>query len=509
MMLGIANGFGAACYLLAVYHFMATVVPRLANRAFLLFSFSGGLGGLLYIACSALGVTETPTFSQSFYRFAMYDLVEGQYLAPYLLMPRLYYTLPLALGFAGLTSLIVSWRIRCPIHLIYSQVLLLLCALINARLGPPLALIALLYLAQQRELRWKYAFHAAAPLAVGVLCATQIMKLNPTFTGNVYAVVQQQMWLTAFLSAASPLLLLAIPVMGRDAINLMRGFRAIVYGVLGYLVVYTLLFFFYQAYYGTLLTGADHAASVRVSDISLVGIIFGLLWHAKRKSSGETSEHGWLIVWAALFIAVAISAFGQGWFLRFAPQRLMVFLGIPLSMLAAESLAGLENAQPRLARAAMMMVFAIGLPSLAVSTLVFQGPLGMRAGLASDIGMHAAYLRRADAECLEQLGPGVVAAPWPYNDILSLREGSKVIGGYGAVGLSDQGSGALDAEVKRFFALSTSDEQRRGFLKAWCVAYVYLPSDARDRDLLAASLGGMAELTELHSVGGARLYQVL
>ncbi|NUM54360.1 MAG: hypothetical protein HUU46_12000 [Candidatus Hydrogenedentes bacterium] len=507
-MLGLANGFCAACYLLAVYHFMRTILPKHADRAFVLFTFSGGLGGVTYAACAVFGVADTPAFSQWFYRFAIYDLVEGTNLAPYLLMPRLYYTLPLALGFAGLTSLLVSWRIQCPVHLAYSQALLFVCVLLNARLGPPLGGIALLYLAHERSFAWRRLAHAALPIALGVACASGIMRLNPSFVANVHSVVRQQMWFTSFVSAGFPLLMFACPLIVRDARALTGALRAVTFGGLGFLGVFTALFFFYQFYYGTVLTGADHAASVSVSDIALTGVALGLVWSALGPRAHGRPEHGWLIAWAVLFTAVAVSAFGQGWFLRFSPQRLMVFLGVPLSLLAAEAIRCVETVRPRLATACVAFVIGIGVPAIAVSSLVFQGPLGMRPGLASDIGMHTAYLREEDAECLAELGPGVVAAPWPYNDILSTRDGVRVLGGYGAADLSGEDAGELAAQVAEFFTPGTNAVKRGEFLERWCVNHVYLPSDAKARDILEVELDRLQAIHRIYSIDGAVLYAV-
>lgn len=508
MTLGAANGVGAACYLLAVYHFMRAVAPHRADRAFALLSFSGGLGGTLYLVCAMAGAADSASFRQWFYRFAIYDLVEGTNLAPYLLMPRLYYTLPLALGLAGLTSCIVAWRIGCRVHLAYAQGLLFVGALLNARLGPPLGVIALLYLAREGGIPWRKLLHAAAPLLCAVVCASSVMRLNPGFVGNVYAVVRQQMWPTSFVSAGFPLLLLAAPLAVHDVARTPRGLRTLTFAAAGYLTVFVALFLAHQLYYGTLIIGADHTASVRVSDASLAGALIGIACYAVCRPKKRPSEYGWLIAWTALFLVAAVSAFGQGWSLRFAPQRLMVFLGIPLSLLAAESIDRMRDSRPRLAAASSALVYALGLSSLAVSTLVFQGPLGMRPSLASDIGMHAAYFLRADAECLKNLGPGVVAAPWPYNDMLSLREGTKVIGGYGSVGLSDVGSARLDAETRRFFTPGTPASARTHFLLEWCVAYVFLPSDTTERDALAREFDGLEELRCVAETGGARLYRV-
>lgn len=508
LMLGAANGFGAACYLLAVYHFMRTVLPARADRAFVLLAFSGGLGGAVYVACAEFGVTDTAAFAERFYRFAIYDLVEGTNLAPYLLMPRLYYTLPLALGYAGLTTLIVAWRIQCPVHLAYAQALLFVCALLNARLGPPLGAVIFLYVTNARPVAWRRIAHAALPLVCGVMCAAGVMRMNPGFVDNVHAAVRQQMWLSSFVSAAFPLLLFAAPVVLRDARTLARGQRAIAFAGLGYFAVFTVLSVCYQVYYGTWLTGADHAASVRVSDMALVGGALGAVWHFRSRATCAAGGHGWLVLWAVLFAAVAVSAFGQGWSLRYAPQRLMVFLGVPLSLLAAEGMARIEAARPRRVLACMALVLAIGIPSLAVSTLVFQGPLGMRPGLASNIGMHAAYLPKADVECLRQLGPGVVAAPWPYNDIVSVREGTKVIGGYGALDLAGMDASGLDAEVARFFTPGTPDAERVEFLRRWCVEFVYVPSDMEVRDALRREYDRWNAVRRTTEVDGAALYAV-
>jgi hypothetical protein len=256
-----------------------------------------------------------------------------------------------------------------------------------------------------------------------------------------------------------------------------------------------------------LLVGADHAAALRVSDFAVLGFLCGAVWSFTGAARGEQQELDWVIVWFLVFTAIAVSAFGQGWFLRFSPQRMLVFLGIPLALLAAQSLERTRAQWPMLARAAIVVVAVCGLSSLLVSNLVFQGPLGMRTGLASDIGMHAAYVNKDDAECLTVLGSGTIAAPAPYNDILSLRDGVTVLGGYGGLALSDQGAG-LRAEVDRFYSNTASAEERAEFLRRWCVAHVFLPSDARNRDALEAAFARMPELAQVNARGEARLYRV-
>jgi len=505
-MLGIADGVGGFFYLLAVYRFLLAVVPKLAGRAFALFAFSGGLGGPIYLVCAALGITATPSFSEWFYRFAIYDLVEGTNLAPHLLLTRLYYTLPLALGFAGLTTCISAWRAPCRVRLAFAQLLLFACAFINARLGPSLGLIAVLYLAQH-QWTWRKPFHVGVPLVLGVISAATVLRWHPAILANYVGSVRQQMWLTSYVSSSFPLLLAAAPVALRDGVRLRGAFRILADGCFGYLAVYIALFFLYQGYYGTLLLGADHAAALRVSDPALLGFVLGALWGLRRPAGGENPAHAWIVVWAVLFSAVALSAFGNGWFLQFSPQRLMVFIGLPLSVIAAESLERLRAAMPNAARALVAIVVVCGVTSLLVATLVFQGPLGMQAGLASNIGMHTAYLRRDDAACLERLAGGTVAAPPPYNDILSVRDGVSVLGGYGSLALSDQ-TANLHTEVDRFFSTECTAPDRVRFLRRWCVSYVFLPSDQDHSPVLAGQFDRMDELQRVSAVGNAHLYKV-
>jgi hypothetical protein len=505
-LLGWVNGFGAFCYLLAVYHFLRAIGAAHANLAFILFAFAGGLGGPLYVACAALGLTETSTFPNWFYRFAIYDLVEGPNFAPYLVMTRLYYTLPFALALAGLTTHLTAWRTRCSAHGMYASLLVFAGVVLNARLGPPFAAVAGLYLAQHHERPVRLWIAFVAPVAAAMAVAALVMQLNPGFVGNTLAAVRQGMWFTSYLSAAFPLLLAAVPQVLRETPGLSRTYRLVAAGSLGYLVAFAALFVAHQLYYGTLHVGADHAAAVQVSDLALIGAAAAIafVWRS-RVGPGETDE-GWLIVWAVLFSALAVSAFGRGWFLQFSPQRLMVFLAIPVSLLSAKSIRCMSHG-----RAGWFLLgFALvcGVSSLAVSTLVFQGPLGMRPGLASDIGMHAAYIPRADAECLDALGPGTVAAPPPYNDILSLRKDVHVLGGYGAVSLSDESSTRLNAAVDAFFNPDISYEGRSEFLREWCVTHVYLPSDFRENSALIGIFDNFDALRLIAASGHARLYAV-
>jgi hypothetical protein len=108
---------------------------------------------------------------------------------------------------------------------------------------------------------------------------------------------------------------------------------------------------------------------------------------------------------------------------------------------------------------------------------------------------------------LADLPPGTNVSPPPYNDILSLREGVTVLGGYGGLALSDQGAN-LRADVNRFYSTEASATDRAEFLRRWCVARVFLPSDMRNRDALDAAFAQMPELSQANAHGDARLYYV-
>lgn len=498
-----ANGFGAACYLLAAYHFMRTVAPDRAGLGFAFYACLGGVGGVLYLLCAALGITQWPDFDRWFYRFAIYDLLEGQTIAPYLLATRLYYTLPLALGYAGLTTIILTWRMRCAYHVAYASSLLLAAGLLNARLSAPLACIAALYAIQHQSAPLRRLIQAAGPLFIGALTASLVMRLNPAFVANTVAVVRQAMWPTSFLSASLPLLVLAGPILLRAPA---RGpLRLAYFATAGYIAAFALLFLAYQLYYGTLLAGPDHAAAARISDPALLGACAGALLSLRRPARAAADGSAWLAVWLLLLVGFAASAFGQGWFLQFAPQRLMVFMGVPLALLAAESVAVIRRRWGRAAVIPRLATLACGLCAVAVTTLVFQGPLGMGRPLPDRLGLRAAYLTSDEAACVSALNEGIVLAPPPYNDILSLRPGRQVIGGFGSVGLSDAPSAVLDADVQSFFNAATSNETRAQILEDWCVTYVFAPASYAP---IARQLELMNGLREFARSGDVRVFAV-
>ncbi|MDZ4861567.1 MAG: hypothetical protein SGI88_21550 [Candidatus Hydrogenedentes bacterium] len=505
MALGIANGAGAFCFLLAVYHFFRATVPTRSGMAFIFYTCSGGLGGPLYMLCAMFGITDSSTFPAQFYRFAIYDLVEGSNLASYLLFTRLYYTLPLALGFAGLTTFIGARSFKCPYHLLFAWLLLFAATFVNPRFAPALWIIASLHGAQYASKPMREAILAAIPIAGGGFAAILFMTRSPLFITNTGALVQQAMWPTAFLSAGFPLLLIAAFAVARNAANARLSIRIVCGGAAGYLAAFALLFLAHQIYYGSLLRGTDHAAALAVSDAALPGAIIGAIFAARKRPTTNFSDDAWYLASLLIFIALAVSAFGGGWFLQFAPQRFMIFIGIILSVVAAEGLYQLRRGAPRVAIACMAVWGVCSLCSFAVSAMVFQGPFGMRPGLASDLGMRTAYLTNEEFRCLNAARAGTMLAPGPINDILSLREGIDVLGGFGAADLSDQPAVLLDAAVDEFYQVSMSAEARARFVKEWCLDYVFVPGAHRE---LINELESLPNFALIGVEGNARLYEV-
>ena len=131
------------------------------------------------------------------------------------------------------------------------------------------------------------------------------------------------------------------------------GSRALAWTGLGYLAAFGLLFAVYQTYYGNWLIARDGPVARVISDWALLGAGVGALYAvARKKASGRASELSWVTLWVLVFLSGALSAFWKGRFSALAPQRLIVFLGVPLSVLAAATLQRLGAHAPRRARAA-------------------------------------------------------------------------------------------------------------------------------------------------------------
>ena len=217
-------------------------------------------------------------------------------------------------------------------------------------------------------------------------------------------------------------------------------------------------------------------AAIAVSDWALLGAAGGGIYgRSRRQVLASTDESvAWVVPWLLVFTAIAVSAWGQGWFLRLTPQRLMLLLGLPLSILSATALQAWGRRRPYHARGYLATMILCGVASAIAGTLFFQGPLGRAAGKDPFARLHPEIMTPADAELLGHLTSGIVLAPQSFSDAIALRPGMRVLGGIGGTDLSDQMSTEIDPAVARFFS-GDPDIDRRAFLDEWCIDYVYCP----------------------------------
>jgi hypothetical protein len=252
--------------------------------------------------------------------------------------------------------------------------------------------------------------------------------------------------------------------------------RVLASSAVGYLAAFAVLFLGYQAYFGNLLVARDAAVANAVSDWALLGGLLGGLYALAHAEPIEVSQpHDWIPLWLLIYLVLAISAFGEGWFLRFGPQRIEVFLWLPLCVLSASALQRLAERERRASGVLGLIMIGCGLCSVGVSLLCFQGPLGYRPHASPYAANHAEVMTTADAQVMNRLGAGIVLAPIPASDIIVLNRGNRTVFGTGSFNLSDQAYAPFDAAVGRFFSKDASDEFRQRFVEDWCVEYIYCP----------------------------------
>ena len=478
LLLGIANGVGIALYLLAVYVFLRVLIPRLANLAWLFFAFSGGVGGVGYLFALFTGRTEALAFDTYFFRFAVYDLMEGPHLRPDLYAPRLYYTLTLALLFAALAAIVHDVRSGRDWPRVWVFPFVAVASFLNARFGVFCMGILLLFLltaprvpAQTRALQF---LGYAVPAALGLAFSTTILGSNPAVYENHMQVANMAMWLSPFLVAALPQLFLALSPTLRAADGLTGPWRAVAWALAGYLVAYLLLYAGFQHYMGNLATGRDGAIAAQLSDYALGGALGGLVyaWWT-RAHAREAAPGGGVALWFLLFFALSISGFGRGWFLQFGPQRLQVLLWLPLCMLAA---AGALRLSTPLRRVAVTGMVVLGAASFFVANLFFQGPLLRTHAEGPFPQYHFATMKSVDAGLIGALGEGVVFAPKPASDIVVRQTGQPVVFGIGSFNLTTVPYTFLSATVAEFFSENTSEHRRMRIVRDWCADWVYCPA---------------------------------
>lgn len=479
--LGIVNGFGLAAYLAAVYAFLRRTVPSLLDSAFLMFVLAGGLGGIAYVVALLTGATSAPAFDTNFHRLAIYELLEGPGLNPLLYGPRLYYTLSMALAFAALTAWRTAEESRCRRHHAFATFLLLCAAIINARFAGMAWLVAVCFLLTDpgpwrgRALRALWLF---VSVAMGLATTSLAVARHPVFAENSAALVRQGLWLSAFLTAAGARLLLTPFALKPAWLGLPSLARVLASAATGYLIAFVLLYVAFHAWHGTLWPPLDHGALVFAADPALLGALAGGLWGWRSRSEIVMNTHmlSPFLLWFGAFLALSVAGVGQGWALQFTPQRFLVFIGVPLSVLAAYGVSVLAQWRPLLARTVWVAVIGSGLCSAIGGALFFQGPLGRGAGNGPFAAWHAEIIHPDDAVLLEWLPQETVIAPGWYADVAGIRPGARVLGGFGMADLSDAPSTLVQPLINDLFFGKLSPEDAAEFFERWCIGYVWAPA---------------------------------
>lgn len=516
--LGLANGLCGALYLYAVYRFLCAAQPALARTAFLLFSLGGGLGGWLYLLALIAGWTTQPGFETVFHRIVRYELIEGPFVAPLLVMPRLYYTAPLALGYAVLTGLVRRNGAASAALL----AMLFAVTLLNARAGV-LFFGAAGCLVLTRDLtgreQLKTLLGLLAPVAAGSIAASWLLSQNPTGAANVDTLLRRVAW------AASLVTLLwwhgfTAPRAIRTALAALPPRLALLGGALsGYLLAYGVLYLAHQAYYGNLLHGGDTAAALTISPWALLGIAPGLAWAALRMrrarpepSSPEADDAalGWIALWLLGLLAFSLSAFERGLTLSLMPERGLILLGPPLALLSAQGLLQLGEAWPRMARIWLPATVASGLLAAAIASLFFQGPLGQRGAVRPFAWTHSELIAADTLAQIKQLPPGrylapATAPPLPGDVIVHNRADTRSV--LGQPSLEFSGADMLESikAIQSFYGEDMNDAERARLLREQCVDYVYWTANETPPEWTAA----VPWLERVQDGGGAALFRVL
>jgi hypothetical protein len=193
-------------------------------------------------------------------------------------------------------------------------------------------------------------------------------------------------------------------------------------------------------------------------------------------------------------------------------MKVLVMLGVPLAVVAAAALERLDVRVPRLARAWQAAIVALGLVSIAVAALHFQGPLGRHPGQGPFAEHHYDLMTAADAAALGALDDGFVLCPYGtplFGDVAAERYGIRPVFGNGSALMGDHRLPAFREDVERFYAPDATDAYRRRFARTWCVTHVYCP----DTDPVGeATLAAFERATWLEAVareGRAVMYRVV
>ncbi len=506
-----ATAASVCVFLAAVYAFLRRALREHADTAFLLFALSGGLGGVVWLAAVVLGLNVE--FMSYLRRFAICELMEGTNVLPMTFYPRLYYTLPLAACLVAVTLVMRFLDGHTRRRLMALALLLVLAgSVINARCGVFLWLVLALYLwsgttAPMRQ-RAMLGGVMALPVLAGCLVTRALLQTNPATLENMLTVANMAIWFSPLVCVMFVHLFVAGPELWRRRRGLDGWARVCAYGALGYLAAFSVLFLAYQAYYGNLLTGRDAAVATVVSDPALLGAVVGALFALRRRgATAERDPYGWIILWLLAFVTLGISAFGQGWFLRFGPHRLQVLIWLPLCMVSALGLARLRSRWTMAAKVCTAILIGCGVCSIAAGFLCFQTPI---VHVSEDWwypSLHAEVMMETDARVIDAIGEGRVLAPKEASDAVVFRKGNPVVYGVGSFNLADEAEMLLRGEVDAFLMPDVSEDERRRVAERLCADYVFYP-DWFPLDGRIAELRAYPWLDEVAHEGNAVLFRV-
>lgn len=519
LVLGFANGLGGAFYLWMALRFFRYTIPERANLAFVLLCFGGGLGGIVWLATLPFGLHDAPGFESWFHRFARYELIEGPFLSPALLLPRLYYTLSLGVGFAGLMAFIGSTGREHPLPDKKAILLQFLCTYLNARAGLLFWGVAVCFMIGQPVIRtgtkWRYITTYLLPTAVAAMLVSIPFGMNSHGVENVSILLRRSAWAGSLITATFWAWPLAGIALWRHLGQLGWFGRLLAGWGLGYGCTFFLLYLGHQAWYGNWLAGGDTAAAIAVSDWALLGLLPGSLALLRRRVAipAEGGEN-WVALWFLGLAVLSVAAFGHGWFMRLMPERCLVLLGPPLAMLAAEGIAMARTRFPRVATAYTGIIIACGAASLGVGALCFQGPLGHVPGKSPFGWTHSEVVLADDLAVLDLLEHGRLLAPASRPPLLgdvalAQHPGLTTVFGQPTLEFGDVNMLDTAREVQHFFAPGTPEAFRAMFVEDWCVKFVFCPATRPVDPAVVKELDALPWLERIADRGDAILFRVL
>lgn len=513
LFLGIVNGVCLTLYLLAIWRFLRVVTPGLAAHAFALFTLSSGPGGLLWLLTGVLGLHDAAGFDAWFFRFAVYDLMEGPHFHPLLIAPRCYYTLPLAVYFGALTTLKLSLS-GSKTRLWWWMLPIALAAFVYARAGLfSVGLCALLLFTGEYETTFRRrALQLAAyalPVVIGMTLSGLLLRMNPAVVQNHVDYTNVAMWISPALVALSLHLPWVAQAIQCSWTTLRPLERRIAGAALGYFVAYCLLYLARSLYYGTLVQGLDGSVAAAVSDYALAGVPVGA-WLARGGgnlyASRSREAPAWALFTLLLFGTLALSGFAGGAFLAAGPQRLQLFLWLPVCVLTAAALSTCTPATKRL----LWALFCIsGGASLLVALVIFQAGAGRVGAQGPFPRAHAAWLPAGTHDALAPARGQMLLALPPLSDAAVRNVGAKTPFGIASFNLSDRTYQELEATTRQFFAPGATELERKKLVGEWCVDWVAAPIGESSQDIAIKELNSYKWLRAEPISGPVALWGVL